>query len=199
MRPLLFIDFDGTICHDHFWRSLEATKQPLIQEFFVTERGGLVSNWMRGKYSSEEINAYLAKKIGVPYDLLWKTFQTDCQTMNVTTGVLEKIAQLRKKFTVILATDNMDCFSRFTVPALGLQNHFDDIINSADVGICKDDDAGRFFRNIAEKYDLPIEQSIAIDDSRKTCQTVADLGGKRCLVTGEFSTNHWLKNILLTQ
>ena len=153
---------------------------------------------MRGKHTSEEINAHLAKKIGVPYQLLWETFQTDCRTMNIPRDALEKIASLRKKFIVILATDNMDCFSRFTVPSLRLTDHFDDIVNSADVGMCKNDETGKFFLKIAEKHHSPIHRNVLVDNSQKACRTFEHLGGKSCLVTNEFPATYWFSTYAVT-
>jgi FMN phosphatase YigB (HAD superfamily) len=196
MRPLLFIDFDGTICHDRFWRSIEPSKQSALQQFLFVEREELIADWMRGKHSSEDINTLLAERIEVPYDLLWEVFEADCQTMHVPKDILEKIILLRDTFTTILATDNMDCFSRFTVPALHLHDYFDDIVNSAGIGMCKKDAAGKFFTDVAQKHGLPITQSVLIDNSPTSCQTMINLGGKGCLVTPLYSTNYWLDHYM---
>jgi len=35
MKSILFIDFDGTLCHDRFWQSIDESSFEKIQNFFV--------------------------------------------------------------------------------------------------------------------------------------------------------------------
>lgn len=37
MKPILFIDFDGTLCHDRFWRNIDASGFEKIQNFLFGE------------------------------------------------------------------------------------------------------------------------------------------------------------------
>lgn len=71
MKPILFIDFDGTLCHDRFWQNYlsdEAFKKISI----FTSRRDITRAWMRGEYTSEEINAIVAKETGIPS--IWIVF-----------------------------------------------------------------------------------------------------------------------------
>jgi len=123
-KPILFCDFDGVLCHDRYWRSVPADKLEAIQELLFLNDTSLVNDWMRGKHTSEEINQFISEKIDMPFNKLWDIFINDCKNMRVSLKALEKLHQLRSKYTVILITGNMDSFTRFTHPELMLDNYF---------------------------------------------------------------------------
>jgi FMN phosphatase YigB (HAD superfamily) len=193
MKPILFIDFDGTLCHDRFWRSLEPTIQQKIQANLFGLKKELVRDWMLGKYTSEEINQMLAEELGSDYDTLWSTFVSDCERMFVSQEVLDRIKILRSRYLTVLITDNMDSLDRFTIPALGLDQYFDLIVNSHIEKALKNDENGKSFQKVIEKYQSPISESILIDNSISSCEIFADLGGKSCLVTSEKALVNWLE------
>lgn len=171
----LFVDFDGTICHDRFWRSLPNNENTLIQDFLFTGKNSIIVDWMRGAYTSEEINKLVANETGLDYEYLWNTFTEDCKTMRVSLEVLDFINQLRSKFHVVLITGNMDCFSRFTSPSLQLNKYFDVIVNSSDEKQLKTDEDGASFLKYVRGE---IGDAILIEDSEKSCQTFKNIGGK---------------------
>ncbi len=195
MKPILFIDFDGTLCHDRFWRSLELELQLKVQEILFSGKKERVKDWMLGKYTSEEINQILADESGVDYDTLWSVFVSDCEKMNISADVLNKINSLRDTYVVVLTTDNMDCLDRFTIPALGLDTYFDRIVNSYSEKILKDDDGGKTFQKIAEEHQSSLTHSVLIDNSLDSCQMFDSLGGKSCLVTTEKPLIYWLETV----
>ncbi len=80
------------------------------------------------------------------------------------------INQLRATGTkVVLATDNMDSFVRWTIPALGLTNYFDDILDSFSLKALKRDfdeqGNSRFFSGYLSKNNLLPTDCVLIDDS----------------------------------
>lgn len=192
-KPVLFIDFDGTLCHDRYWKSLEGEMFSTVQETLFGKDNALVVEWMLGKKTAEEVNVILAQKLNVSFSDLWKLFVHDCETMKVSTGTLNVINSLRANYTVILITTNMDSFTRFTVPALDLANYFDEIINSADKSLLKSDAGGHIFLNAIEKHGKDITQSILIDDSQKTQDVFTSLGGKVLPITKDYSVNYYLE------
>ncbi len=145
MKPLLFIDFDGTLCHDRFWRSADDVTKGKIQDFLFNPKNPLVAEWMKGKHTSEDINQILAKELDVDYQKLWDIFVEDCKTMKISDEVLNHLAILKNKYITILSTDNMDCLDRFTVPSLKLDLYFDAILNSYNERSLKIDNNGNFF------------------------------------------------------
>ncbi len=188
----LFVDFDGTICHDRFWRSLRTVENKQVQDYLFSEKNPLVTDWMRGKYSSEEINTLVAKETGLNYQYLWETFVHDCNTMTVRKELLELIHDLKNRFHVVLITGNMDCFNRFTVPSLRLFEYFDVIVNSYDEKILKTDDNGSSFIKYVKG---DIENAYLVEDSIKSCAIFKKLGGTAYTVTGSEDTYQCLLNL----
>jgi len=190
----LFIDFDGTICHDRFWRSLNEDDRDKVQNLLFSGKNQIVNNWMKGVYSSEEINRIVAKETNIDYESLWNLFVRDCQTMRIESEILALINDLRDIFHVVLITGNMDCFSRFTVPSLHLNEYFDVIVNSFDEKQLKsENDGNSFTKHVKGK----ITDAILIEDSENSCKVFESLGGTAYKVCSPDDTLKYL-NILQT-
>jgi FMN phosphatase YigB (HAD superfamily) len=195
MKPILFVDFDGTLCHDKFWRSLEPTQRDRVQQYFFSSNEEMVNQWMRGAHTSEEINQFLSTNLSIPYSHLWATFVEDCKNMFVSKNTLEKIQSLRSTHATILTTDNMDCFDRFTAPSLALHEYFDDVVSSSKRRTLKCDNAGQLFTDIANEQHADLGKSILVDNSKKVCTIFENLGGTSFLVTKEKPVNYWLDTL----
>jgi len=186
MKPILFVDFDGTICHDRYWRTLPEDEHAAIQSLlFGRDTTKIVHDWMRGRYTAEEVNAYAAKEIGLEYDYLWNIFVDDCVTMFVSKDVLKTVYSLSDTYTTILITGNMDSFTRFTVPALSLEKYFDRIINSFYEGRHKTDNNGALFKKCADEYNIEISTCILLDDSSEVCDVFTAIGGMALRITSQ--------------
>lgn len=196
-KPLLFIDFDGTLCHDRFWRSLPDDIYNKINLFVRDKK--IVRSWMRGDYTSEEVNHIVAEDIGLPYEDVWNIFVNDAKNMNISQSSLETISALRETYTVILMTDNMDSFNRFTIPSLNLDRYFDYIWNSYTEKRGKNDENGKAFIDLVGKFDSKIESSILIDNSESGCKLFTQLGGKSYLVSNENNIDFWLNELISKQ
>jgi len=195
MKPLLFVDFDGTLCFDKFWRSIDEEHFKKIQSIIFKKDSVLLNSWMRGRHRSEIINLLLAEDLGIPYETLWEWFVHDCKTMAVSLSALEKVRALRTKFRSILITDNMDCFSRFTVPSLALDKHFDHVVNSADSGRFKLDNEGEVFWDLVQEAHVSMDDCVLIDNSKATCQQFLELGGTACFVDEKKTAEYWLNRL----
>ncbi len=198
MKPLLLLDYDGTICFDRFWRSVDAALFAQIQVHLFGADRHMLTTWMRGQLTSEEINQFLALKTNVSYQKLWETFVNDCRTMRVEPQHLQKVRNLRSRFAAVLMTDNMDCFSRFTVPALQLDHSFDAILNSADHGQLKSDDSGSLFSQTAQIYGNAMRDAWLVDNSKQACDHFTALGGNACFVDAKHPVQFWLDHLLST-
>lgn len=189
----LFVDFDGTICFDRFWRSLSTAEASVVQKVLFIENKELVTDWMRGNVTSEDVNRFVAKETSITYESLWYTFVKDCENMLVDQAILNELQSLRKKFHLVLITGNMDCFDRFTVPALNLTSYFDAIVNSFNEGKLKTDNEGETFK----KYVMgSLNQAILIDDSEKSCAVFSGIGGTALQVSAENTTEKYLKELV---
>ncbi len=196
MKPILFFDFDMTICRDRFWRSLGAYDYDRIQTMISVDHAAMFEEWMRGKWTSEEINRFIANHLDIPYETLWDAFVTDAKTMYVAPETLERVAALRDKFHTVLVTINVDSFGRFTVPALGLDAYFDRIDNSSDHGRFKYDDDGALFADLARELAAPITDSFLFDDSPRNCEVFAKLGGTACQVDNDRTVVTYLDQLI---
>lgn len=194
-KPILFCDFDGVLCHDRYWRSLSSGENEKVQELLFRNNTILMNDWMRGKYTAEEINKIVSEKTGIPYKRLWDIFVKDCKTMFVQKENLEKLNNLRNQYTVILITGNMDSFSRFTQPALGLDEYFDHISNSFQEGIHKTDNRGEIFLKYTEKYEVSIQDCIVLDNSSNVFKVFSELGGTAYLITQSKNLEYYLKKL----
>lgn len=125
---------------------------------------------MRGLRNSEQINDFLSEQLQIDSKKLWEVFLQDCKSMHFDQQLQKMIERLRRNSYVILVTGNMDCFSRFTVPALGLENSFDKIINSSDLGYLKTEKEGETFLSCLREFNIPMNKTVLIDDSVKTCE-----------------------------
>lgn len=175
--PILYIDFDGTLTNDRYWRSLPAEQNMQVQKLLFGDDRTLVHEWMRGKHTAETVNQYVAEQTGMPYEELWDVFVRDCNTMVIPEGLLETIHGLGSRYTVVLLTGNMDSFSRFTVPALQLKKYFDHISNSFYEGTHKTDHDGELFVEVAKRVGGMVTDSILIDDSPLCCSLLKQRGG----------------------
>lgn len=189
MKSFLFIDFDGTLCFDRFWQNLPHAEASAVQEFLFTKKNPIVHEWMCGRLSSEEVASLAATATGIPADTLFEKLREGRAAMIVSSLALELILSLRPQYEVVLSTDNMDSFSRFTIPALGLTKYFDRILNSADLGRMKADENGRMFSDIAG---AAIADAHLLDNSPRTIQTFVALGGTEHLVTPREPVTYWL-------
>lgn len=194
-KPILFCDFDGTICHDRYWRNVSPAVNAHIQALLFGNDRTMTHEWMRGVYTAEDINRYLAEKIAIPFDELWTIFVQDCQTMYVEPAVLAQLASLKNTFQTVLITGNMDSFSRFTAPALKLSSYFDYISNSYYEKKHKTDNDGELFMEYCKKLGTEIGSAILIDDSPYVCDIFKKLGGTAHLITVDKDIHYYLKRL----
>lgn len=178
----IFIDFDGTICFDYFWRSADSSIREKIKNYLFSEDSALVREWMIGKRSSEDINQILSKECAVSYDDLWRIFIKDCKSMSIRQTTLDLLIAVREHYKTILITDNMDSLDRFTIPSLNLEKYFNTIANSYNYQALKDQDDGTLFELVSDKMNIKLSGSILIDNSEHNCQLFESLGGKAFLV-----------------
>jgi phosphoglycolate phosphatase-like HAD superfamily hydrolase len=178
-RPeALFIDWDGTASVGKFWGHLEGQDiYSQVQQFLFVDNKPLVNDWMVGGVNSEEVVLRIAQETGLNSAFLYKELVKSCKQMElVSDDVLKLVDKTRNKGLVIaIATDNMDTFTRWTVPALHLDQHFDGILNSYELGFFKHT-KGKFFGMFLEKHNLSPQVSIMIDDSENNKNPLLEYG-----------------------
>ncbi len=192
LEQILFIDFNGVISYDNYWKPIETIKHPLhkyhnsIEKFLFKESPEIVNDWMLGKYTSEQVHLLIHENTGAPADELFNIFEKGCREIDISTKILRKINQIKNQYYCILATGNMDCFDRFTLDSNQiLTSSFDEIDNSYNIGLLKTSNSGEYFLSRAQQKNIDIRNCVVIDDSPKVCEIFTKLGGKSFCVSGE--------------
>ncbi|SRR5260221_1512532 len=188
-QKVVFIDWNGTLSPTKFWSQLERSKKQEDRDLFklwadatfINHKDKIVP-WMKGDYTSEYILGLVAKETNTDFDTLLKEFIVGCQLMEYSSPSIPKlIHELRNKNVLVsIASNNMDCFTRWTVPHMGLHSIFDDILNSYDLKAMKhdiDDDGKRkFFHSFFVRHEIDPRNCIFIDDGEDKLNTISDLG-----------------------
>jgi beta-phosphoglucomutase-like phosphatase (HAD superfamily) len=143
---VVFVDWDGTLSHSRFWEQWQYAPgyhqaYRAIQQHLFLDQPNVIRSWMRGMHSTENIVQIVAKITSLSPHFVLKELITSCQSMQLIDPALAPLVQSlrRQGIRVVIATDNMDTFLRWTAPALNLQQLFDGILCSHPLGTLKND------------------------------------------------------------
>jgi len=202
-RRVVFVDWHGVLSRDPFWISiLESTTHPLraqlesgLARIFARE-SGVADEWMKGVLSSDQVIATMDIRLDGRFrdDFLGRRLDLDCARMKVDADLFDALRTIKARASVVLATDNMDCFARTfdrarargrrPAPEPSLPETLadwavfcDDIICSSDVGALKADDPVGFFGRWLDAHDLTFSEAALIDDRADNCAAFAGQGG----------------------
>ena len=207
----IFVDWSRTLSVSQFWGHWKHPEDPQCEEhrlferlqvIWRTENDSLLVPWMRGSLDAERVCSLVADDMGSdPGALLEGLIQSSRDMQLISPLIPDLVRQLRDAGArVVIATDNMDAFTRWTVPALHLDECFDDILNSANLGYLKNDlGADRkpgFFANYLTDHGLDARKALLIDDSLSTGQLVTELGMRFVPVTAEAPVVDALRQVL---
>ena len=136
---------------------------------------------MRGEHTSENIVKILSEDSGVAQDIILNELAESCRQMKyVSEEIPELINKIKNKgIKVVIATDNMDTFERFTIPSMEIGNLFDDFLISCKLKVLKEDiqeDSIPFFDNYLNKYNLSYQDAVLLDDCIDTTGVYNKLG-----------------------
>lgn len=194
--PVLLVDWYNTLSTSKFWQQWASPDHPLnhafhaIQERWVHDDPLGIKNWMRGKTTSEQFVEALAKDVELDFDDMFAAFVQSCVQMRFDVPeVCVSVARYRSMGgRVYVATDNMDSLCRWTSPALGMEEIFDGVLSSHQVGYLKEDLFTRgesgFFKVHLEERGIASEDCLLIDDSETTCRAATSLGLRTYRVSG---------------
>ncbi len=208
-RKVVFIDWNGTLSPTKFWSHLEKSEKQeernlfklWADTLFVKHKEKIVP-WMKGEHTSEELLNLVAEETNTDYGTLKKEFIVGCQRMEFSSPDIPWLIQsLRdKSILVVIASNNMDCFTKWTVPYMKLRLLFDDILNSYDLRAMKHDldknGQTLFFRNFFSKYEVDPSDCIFIDDGEDKMNTISNLGIKYRRINTINTLQNELKGIL---
>lgn len=189
---LLFVDFNGVLSCDPYWKSLRDVSHPLhrfaetVERFVFTEQPELFRQWMLGQHTAETFHALVAQGTGVPYQDLFESFVQDCAAMDVSENLIEKLRGMKRGFRIILATANTDALERYIIPHnTSAFDVFDVVDNSFHIGRLKHTDGGAYFTDRAAREGISLHRAYLLEDSERTCDVFRALGGTAFLVKDE--------------
>lgn len=198
---ILFLDWYGTLSSELFWPHIKKEDPKLskrIEDILFNYSSELIRQWMLGDISAEAICDVIAENNTATSAMLFDELIKSCENMHVNQNTVETIQELRNDHHIILVTDNMDCFSRFTVPKTGIEKWTDAILNSSDLKRFKTDEQGKTFIDATRSLRIPFHQTFCVDDSSKTCDVVRSLGGTAIQTNGVEKTLEILKGMIST-
>lgn len=182
---VVFIDWNGTLSGSKFWGHLENTNPDLfrrIEDGLFGNLRGLIKPWMKGEIKTEHVIRSIADYSNLPYVTLFDEFLYSCYNMEfVSKDVPMLVKALQKRgFKVVIATDNMDSFTRWTTRYMNLSGLFDNILSSHDLrGMKKDinkNGSSVFFSEFLKKEKLQPGESVLIDDSADDIEIIKSFG-----------------------
>lgn len=165
------------------------------------DRRDLLQDWMRGRITYVTILHYLEDKTEISYKVLEDELQYSSENMTyIDPSAIEQVQVLRANgVKVVIATDNMDTFQRWTVPALQLDVLFDDILTSNTQQALKadfnSDGTSAFFASYVSRSIAEPSEMVLLDDSLDT-KIIKGVGMDFLRVTEAMPLGYHLANIL---
>ncbi len=189
-----------------FWSQLENKNHkynnyyPIIQDWLFKKNKNLIPKWMRGELTYEQVCKYLANDNNLNYGIVRSSLEESCKNMAFgSTKIIELTQNIKKqKIKVVIATDNMDTFRKFTIPSLSLNNIFDDFLISCELGILKYDTMNNqipFFDSYLKKNNLSYGDALLLDDSKDSSGVYHKLGFEIKLVKNSTDLLNYLRII----
>lgn len=203
----LFIDWNKTLSNSLFWSQLK-DKNHLYNNYHKTiikwlfeKNVDLFDPWMRGSITSEQICKKIARENNLDWEVVYGTLRESCENMSLNSpeiiNLVEKIRQ--KGIKVIIATDNMDTFRKFTISGLGLDKVFDDFLISCELKVLKYETKEKeipFFDPFLKANNWRYNEVILIDDSKDRSGVYNKLGFEIILVKKQFDLLDYLRKFI---
>ncbi len=172
---IIFIDWYKTLSNSLFWEHLQNINHPYNKHLEAIEKSmfqnnrHLINPWMRGEYTSEDVCKILSEDSGVPQEIILNELAESCRQMKYVSdeipGLIDEIKS--KGIKVVMATDNMDTFERFTMPAMKLKESFDGFLISYSLKFLKGNTTENsipFFDEYLNKHNLNYQDTVLLDD-----------------------------------
>lgn len=188
MNPLCCIvfDFADTLCSDLYFSRLGIEFDELVTTAIFTGENVArwASPWCCGMRSSADIAIYLSGLSGITPERILSALDKGCANLQMNPNIW-RFAQAQRAHgrRTVLATVNMDVFTRIIVPAHGFEKVFDVVVNSADYGTC---DKNVLCEIAFSRLDgCNFENSLLIDDRTKYLDAFRTCGG----MTDQYTTD----------
>lgn len=198
---VLFVDWHGVLSQDPFWISILHNRQhPLYQQLtkatedLFTRQVDRVHHWMRGNLTANQIIESFQMTPGpeFPRDYLNHKLIEDCQFMRINAQLVRSLKDAKTSgIKIVLATDNMDCFSEAiqqakqhrkcfeeeTISFAATVQLFDDILCSSEQRVLKREDPQHFYEGWLKRQSFKFSDAILLDDLELNCDVFRAAGG----------------------
>jgi FMN phosphatase YigB (HAD superfamily) len=186
-EKVIFVDWHGVLSTEVFWSSILNNpndelhnKMKCACRNLFTNQMDIVDAWMRGHICSENVLEEL--DIDTDKEILLHKLNEDCKKMSVNPKLVNVLKQFRKSNFVVIATDNMDCFYHSLDSNHEVQQNFDAVLCSSEIGVLKGENTNRFFKPWLDSHNLSFSQAVLVDDSPTNCAKFEEVGGTAILV-----------------
>jgi FMN phosphatase YigB (HAD superfamily) len=196
----VFFDFDGVLCTDYFYTTLEQDYPEVRRYINANIFGGpgkYPERWMRAELTYRDINKIISDATGITFERLTGLFKESVRLMRINPTLIQFALELKRAgIKTALVTGNMDIFNEITVPEKKLAEVFPVIINSFDYRMMKRDENGKLFDIALKKLGLDSYQGTwIIDDSPDICALFTAKGGRAHRFSGMREFELWLEQI----
>jgi FMN phosphatase YigB (HAD superfamily) len=198
---VIFSDWHGVLSRDPFWTSIrDSAAHPLHDQLEAGMAGvfdparNTANEWMKGLLSSDQVIAQMGIQLRGRFtgDFLARRLDLDCARMKVNVALFEVLRAIRAEAMVVIATDNMDCFSRAFTRARSRRHRrpgharetltdwavtCDDIICSSEAGTLKSENPRAFFGPWLDEHGVSFTDAVLIDDRADNCAAFTGQGG----------------------
>ena len=193
IRCIVF-DFGMTLSSDRYFKIAPPGIPEwgsVIQQHIFDQRH-IVNAWMAGELTLVDIAQIVARQMDVPIPVIIETMERGCSAMTFNAAVWEfATAQRAAGRKTALVTANMDVFTKIVVPAHGLDQIFDVILNSADHHeLRKELLWDRAFALLGDGIDYG--NSLLIEDSEKELTLFRSRGGLAVQYQNDERFREWL-------
>lgn len=180
----IFLDWNGTISKDYFWKSLKTKNNELfekINKILFVDNSYIINEWMLGNVKINDILNLLSKETKASQEYLMEELVFGLKQMDFVIHDLKDIIKKIQKndIKVVLSSDNMDIFS-YVIDNLNLKNIFDDILLSNILKHLKNDvdsnNHALFFHDYIIKNNLKYDECVLIDDSKSLVDMCKKVG-----------------------
>jgi FMN phosphatase YigB (HAD superfamily) len=188
----IIFDFADTLSPTpYFWPLGEDFCAVVTQAIFAGENTTRwASPWCCGTLSSGDIANYLSGLTEYTPERILAGLDDGCANLQLNPAIWRFAqAQRAQGRRTVLATVNMDVFTRVVVPAHGFDQVFDVVVNSADYGT--EDKNALCEIAFSQLDDCTFENSLLIDDRQKYLDAFRARGGMACRYTTDEAFAEW--------
>ena len=158
----------------------------ILQDFWFERRDKMIT----GKMTEDEyLKEFLTKtKMTISLDKMKEFIRSNNIIDN---EMLDLLKQLKKNYPVFALTNDVSEWLEYRINKFNLNQYFDLIISSSDVGLAKPDVA--MYECLLEKLNLKPEEIVFIDNRKENIVAAVNLGIKSFHFTNREKFQEWLK------